>query len=87
MKNPFSRKKEKFPKAQAPRDLKDIQNEYNQVSLKAGQNQYQIHVLNKDLAYLNERLISINQEAAARQKLDKEAADLKAKEPKKEESK
>lgn len=87
MKNPFSRKKDKFPKAQAPRELKDIQAEYNNLSLKAGQNQYQVYVLKQDLEYMNRQLVNINQEAAERQKLDKAAAELKAKEAKKEESK
>lgn len=70
--NPFSRKKKqpKMLQAPPPRELKDIQNEYNQLSLRAGQCQYQTFVLGKDLEQINHRLVQVNQEAAERNKLD-----------------
>ncbi len=76
--NPFSRKKKvKLPQAPEPRELKVIQDEYNQLSLRAGQNQYQTFVLGQDLNQINQRLVEVNQEAAHRNKLD---AAIKAKE-------
>lgn len=74
MKNPFKRKKDKFPQAQVPRKLEEIKAQYNEVAQRAGQAQYQIFVLKKDLEQLNAALLNINQEAAARQSLDKEEA-------------
>lgn len=69
--NPFSTKKRRqsLPTV-PPRDLKDIQVEYNQLSLRAGQNQYQSYVLAQDLKGINQRLVEVNQEAAERNKLD-----------------
>lgn len=77
MKNPFKRKGVANPKA--PRELKEIQAEYNQLSARAGQNQYQTYVLTEDLKQINKRLVEVNQEAAHRNKLD---AEKKAQEPK-----
>lgn len=79
--NPFSSKKKqvKLPKVEvpSPRKLEEIQAEYNQLSARAGQNQYQSYVLAEDLKSLNRRLVEVNQEAAERNKLD---AAAKAKE-------
>lgn len=80
MKNLFKRKKDKFPKEQVPRDLKEIQAAYNDLSARAGQIQYQRFVLDKDLEYVNNQLVSVNQEAHARKELDKASAEAKPKE-------
>ncbi len=63
----------KAPKPQPPRELSDIQKEYQQLSTQAGQNQYQAYVLSKDLERINQRLVEINQEAASRNTLNAEA--------------
>jgi hypothetical protein len=71
--NPF---KKAAPQVKQPRALADIQAEYNQLVNQAGQLQYQIHVLSKDLDAANLALVVINHEAADRIKLDKEAEEL-----------
>lgn len=69
--NPFSRKKKiKVQAPTAPRELAEIQKEYQQLSLQAGQNQYQSYILAQDRARLNNRLREVNFEAAERNKLD-----------------
>ncbi len=60
----------KAPKEQPPRTMEAIQAEYGQLSARAGQIQYQVFVLNKDLEQTNQALVAVNHEAAARQKLD-----------------
>lgn len=61
-------------KSTEPRQLADIQKEYQDGCLRAGQLQYQASVLASELASLNEDLVSVNEEAAARIALDKVAA-------------
>lgn len=65
-------KKSVKTEAPAPRELTEIQTHYNDLCSKAGQLQYELSVKNKDLERLNELLMSVNHEAAARLKLDKE---------------
>lgn len=65
-------------KTSVPRALAEIQTEYADLRAKAGDAQYQVHVISKNLEQINARLESINYEAAARQKLDKEEAALVA---------
>lgn len=77
MKNPFKRKKDKFPTQPVPRSMEEVQKAYLEQRSQAGEVQYQIHVLNKNLDQINAALESLNYEAAARQKLDKEAAAAK----------
>ena len=60
------------PKSATPRQLIDIQKDYQEKAFNAGQVQYQIYVLTKDLETLNELLEDVNKEAAARNQLDKE---------------
>lgn len=60
-------------KEQVPRELKEIQQEYQELCLKAGQAQYQVKVLKAELDNYNSRLLEINREAAARNELDKKA--------------
>lgn len=60
-------------KSTEPRQLAEIQQQYQEGCLRAGQLQYQVSVLTQDLATLNEDLLSINKEAALRQQLDKAA--------------
>jgi hypothetical protein len=73
MKNLFKRKKDKFPTTSAPRDIKEITEEYAQLRAQAGDIQYRVAIDTEDLAFINKRLKEVNQEAAARLKLDKEA--------------
>jgi hypothetical protein len=58
-----------------PRVLDEIQKEYAELVGKAGQIQYQLFVLDKDLKSINDRLLAINHEAAARKELDKQASE------------
>jgi hypothetical protein len=74
MKNPFKRKSEKFPKTSAPRSLDDIKKAYNEAVFTVGQLQYRQYVNTKDLEQANKVLLSLNHEAAERNKLDKEVA-------------
>ena len=58
-------------KTAAPRPLADIQKEYQEGCLRAGQLQYQVSVLNQELETLNQDLVRVNKEAAVRIELDK----------------
>lgn len=60
-------------KQTAPRTLDLIQKDYSELLAKAAQSQYLVYVHGKDLEQINQALVSVNQEAAARQVLDKEA--------------
>lgn len=55
------------------RTLADIQQEYVNLSVKAGGIQYQIYVFEKDLELLNESMKSLNFEHAALTKKEAEA--------------
>jgi len=67
-------KKAQLPKANPlPRLMEDIQKEHSQASYEAGVAQYQVFVHTKDLEQKNTRLLALNQEAAARNKLDQES--------------
>lgn len=61
-------------KLSVPRPLSEIQQEYQTNCLNAGQLQYQIGIYNKELQKVNDRLESINNEAAARKRLDDESS-------------
>lgn len=76
----FFKGKKKVPAAASPvpRELKEIQAQYNDLCLRAGQIAYQKYVLDKDAEQVNSTLLSVNHEAAVRQKLDKEAAEASA---------
>lgn len=68
-------KKAKLPESNpTPRSMDEIQKAYNEAVLRAGQAQYQVYVYSKDLEQANKALLSLNQEGAARQNMDKEAA-------------
>ena len=47
-----------------------IQSEYNELTAKLGQVQYQVYVYTKEQERLNAALIRVNNEATARQQLD-----------------
>jgi Mg2+ and Co2+ transporter CorA len=49
------------------REMKDIQAEYSQQAMIAGQTQYQIKVLQSDLEKMNAKLSELNDEARAAQ--------------------
>lgn len=70
-KNPFAKAPEVKPRV--PRELKEIEAEYAQTSLQAGQAQYQAYVYQAELDQLNVKLLSLNREAADRNNLNKEA--------------
>lgn len=55
-----------------PRELSEITKEYQELIGRAGNLQYQLFVFQDELSKVNDRLVEINHEAAARQNLDKE---------------
>ena len=64
-------KKAQLPKPDlAPRVMEEIQKEHSQASYEAGLAQYQVYIHTKDLEQKNTKLLALNQEAAARNKLD-----------------
>jgi len=60
-------------KSKEPRSMDEIKQVYAQLSQQAGQAQYLIHIHAKELKRLNDDLESVNNEAAARQELDRQA--------------
>lgn len=60
------------------RSMEEIQKEYSQICFKAGQLQYQIHALNKDLEVVNSTLRDLNFEAAKVNAETKAAEEKKA---------
>jgi hypothetical protein len=80
MKNVFKRKKDAVPKVNVPRTMEEINKAYGEAVARAGQAQYLVFVHSKDLEQINEQLISLNQEAAARANLDKTKAEEATKE-------
>ncbi len=55
-----------------PRELPEIQKLYSELTGKAGQLEYQMYMVPKQLKEINEALESLNYEAAARKKLNAE---------------
>lgn len=78
----MSAKSSKKPKAikLPPRTLPEITASYQELCTRAGQTQYQLFVLNKELESFNGQLLRLNQEGAKRNQLDQQAA--KQEEPK-----
>lgn len=74
MSSKSSRGPVKVTKTPSPRALVDIQAEYGQLSAQAAQVQYQTFVLKQELENINNRLMQLNREGAARNKLDQDAA-------------
>lgn len=68
-----ARKPMKVTKAAEPREMEAIQRAGAELYNRAGQIQYHIDVLSKDLEQVNANLLSVNMEAAKRQELDNEA--------------
>lgn len=66
---------EETKKFVSPRPIQEIQNEYSQLCMKAGQLYYQITTFQKDLELLNGTLRDLNFEAAASQRASAEAAE------------
>jgi len=60
-------------KMSVPREMTAIQQEYQQLCANAGQVQYQVAIFTRELENINKRLEGVNNEAAARQQLDKAA--------------
>ena len=58
-----------------PRQIEEITKEYGELTQKVGHTQYQVYVLTKEVEQINNRLMSINNEAAARNELNKKAAE------------
>lgn len=72
--------KKKHQEAQLPRSLDEIKKEYAELLSKAGNAQYLTYVYSKELEQVNGQLVKINQEAAARQELDKKESVVKKEE-------
>lgn len=72
----MSAKSSKGPakKPSVPRSMAEIQSAYQQMCANLGQVDYQIAIQNEEKARLQGVLKSINNEAAARQQLDREEA-------------
>lgn len=71
----MSNKSAKQPKQlKVPRDMKDINIEYQQTCAALGQAQYHANVKLEECKQLSERIKAINQEANARQTLDAQKA-------------
>lgn len=64
-------KKKKVTNPPAPRAEEEIKQEYFELRARAGETQYQITVLESELARLNSRMREVNYEARDRQDLDK----------------
>ncbi len=77
----MSAKSSRKPKPQAPvpRAKQQIEEDYGRLVAQAGQAQYQVFVYTEDVKRLNEALRNLNYEAAARNSLDKQAAEAKPK--------
>ena len=67
-------KKAKKEATPVPRPLAEIQKDNNELMSELAKNEYQIFVLKRANEYINNRLLSINQEGGARLALDKEVA-------------
>lgn len=65
-----------------PREIDVITKEYAELTQRAGHTQYQVHVLTKELENINARLININNEAAARNEINKKTAESSTEETK-----
>lgn len=63
----------KMKKLSVPRSMEEIQLDYQRMCANAGQLQYQLRIQSKELEMINQRLEAVNNEAAARNKLDQEA--------------
>lgn len=59
-------------KLSVPRDMADIQKEAQTAYLEAGQLQYSVMVYENQLKQLNDRILTLNHEASARNQLDAE---------------
>lgn len=55
-----------------PRKIEEIKADNDKLVTNAGIVQYQIYALERDLKQINEVMVNLNYEAAARQKLDKD---------------
>lgn len=82
MKQPKHFRKKVDLSTQEPRQLQEINVDYQQLCANAGQCQYQITQFKKQLDVFNARLEEVNNEAAARQKLDKETVSAEVTETK-----
>jgi hypothetical protein len=58
-----------------PRTIDEIRNEANQLTFQIGNMEYVQFIQNQDLEVWKKRLQEVNREAAARQKLDAQAAE------------
>lgn len=74
-------KKEKFPTPPVPRQRAEIVKEFEQLAAQAGSTQYLITVKERELQQVNQRLFELNNEASAREQLDKQVAATKPEVP------
>lgn len=73
----FFKSKKQALKAPEPRDTKVITDEYSKAAMDAGTVQYQIKVYENQLEQINQKLLSLNREAAQRKELDAKAKEQK----------
>lgn len=62
-------------KLSVPRSMQEIQTAYQQLCANLGQLEYQIAIQKEEAIKLKENLKAVNNEAAARQQLDKQSAE------------
>lgn len=67
-----NKQKAKLPKAPEPRAMDELIKANAELKQKAADAQYLVYVYSKDLEQINQALVAVNQEAAARKKLDTE---------------
>jgi hypothetical protein len=73
----FKNKQQIKEEVKEPRKMEEIKADYETLRNRSGDVQYQIYALKRDLENINQQLVNINYEAAARNELDKKAAEVK----------
>lgn len=66
----FRNKSKKVVAPPPPRAMVDIEKEYNELRGRVADSQYQAYVHNRALEEYDQRMLSLNQEGAARKELD-----------------
>lgn len=69
----FNNKKQIKPQKPKPRSMEELLKENAELKAKAGEVQYLVFVYTKELEQINSALLSLNQEAAERKRLDEES--------------
>jgi len=80
MKNFFKKKAQKLAQQpEVPRAMDEIKKDYQELSAQVANAQYTAFIKAKEVEQLNLRLLSLNQEASERTKLDSQEVSKKAK--------